>query len=477
MKYVDLFSGCGGLSLGLERAGAELILAVEKSDMAARTFYHNLVGDMSDSRAWQNYLGLSEHEQVKSRVFVNELGVLLSNDDAMTELASEGLDFVVGGPPCQGFSLAGRRNPEDVRNRLPWQFLDFVERTRPRAVVIENVVGMGRRFNTEEESSFNQLRTALAETEPGYVVQAMQVNAVHYGAPQHRPRLLIVGLRDDIASSVQIEATSSIWKSNFTDLMDDAVPALVPVPILKSREVRTVGDAIADLNFLGNSGLTQNHEEYIKIMSDDRWGLSRKANGDKLNHIRRRHNERTISRFRLYQYLAVQGLNPRILSQTVECDELEARRRIELQLQDADFPAYAPDGTHLAENLQHMVQLVLRLRTKKHSQRVLAWAEPARTVVTLPDDYVHPLDPRVFSVRELARFQGFPDDFEFLGKETTGAHRRRIEVPQYSQVGNAVSPHLSWAIGKMLRGILDTVEPSFDSFEYVNGDNLVGSIA
>jgi len=101
-----------------------------------------------------------------------------------------------------------------------------------------------------------------------------------------------------------------------------------------------------------------------------------------------------------------------------------------------------------------MLQLLLDLRTRKHSQKALAWNEPARTVVTLPDDYVHPSEPRIFTVRELARFQGFPDDFEFVGKETTGSLRRRVEVPQYSQVGNAVSPYLSFAIGNLLESLI-----------------------
>jgi DNA (cytosine-5)-methyltransferase 1 len=104
--------------------------------------------------------------------------------------------------------------------------------------------------------------------------------------------------------------------------------------------------------------------------------------------------------------------------------------------------------------LDDLVDLAYSLATKKHSQKVLAWRAPARTVVTLPDDYVHPLEPRIFTVREMARFQGFPDQFEFLGKETTGSDRRRFEVPQYSQVGNAVSPWLALAVGRMMRRIL-----------------------
>ena len=85
---------------------------------------------------------------------------------------------------------------------------------------------------------------------------------------------------------------------------------------------------------------------------------------------------------------------------------------------------------------------------------MLEWSEPARTVVTVADDYVHPFAPRTFTVRELARFQGFPDTFEFRAKETTGGLNRRNEVPQYSQVGNAVSPFLALAVGKLATKVL-----------------------
>ena len=79
---------------------------------------------------------------------------------------------------------------------------------------------------------------------------------------------------------------------------------------------------------------------------------------------------------------------------------------------------------------------------------------PAPTVVTLPDDYIHPKESRIMTVRELARIQSFPDKFEFRSKETTGSHRRREEVPQYSQVGNAVPPLMAEAIGKLLKEAL-----------------------
>lgn len=455
MKYVDLFSGCGGLSLGLERAGAQLVLAVEKSDMAARTFFHNLVADASDPAVWQRHLAKSLQEQVAAKVLVKELAELLEDGEVMSQLAAQDLDMVVGGPPCQGFSLAGRRNPDDIRNKLPWQFLEFVGRTHPRAVVIENVVGMGRTFNKDEESSFTQLRTALAETGPGYVVQGVQVNAVHFGAPQHRPRLLIVGLRRDEAARLGVSDADTVWQSDFRDSLEKPVPALAPTPTVALEEVRTVGDAISDLLFQGNALHAKNHQAYRQEMQGRHWGLARRANGVKLNHVARRHGEKTVDRFRVYQFFASQGIDPRILNRITAMTTEEAQHYLIGQFGGINFPANAPDGTRLAENLAEFVILVMRLATRKHSQRVLFWNQPAKTVVTLPDDYVHPIEPRVFSVREMARFQGFPDDFEFLGKETTGADRRRIEVPQYSQVGNAVSPHLSFAIGKMMYALLE----------------------
>jgi DNA (cytosine-5)-methyltransferase 1 len=74
--------------------------------------------------------------------------------------------------------------------------------------------------------------------------------------------------------------------------------------------------------------------------------------------------------------------------------------------------------------------------------------------LTLPDDYIHPKEPRIMTVRELARFQSFPDWFEFRSKETTGGALRRIQVPQYSQVGNAVPPLMAQAIGELLGELL-----------------------
>lgn len=454
MKYVDLFAGCGGLSLGIERAGGELLVAVEKSDMAARTFFHNLVDDASDPAAWKTHVDSPVSEQVKRRVLVRELDVLLKDEVVMNELAASSLDLVVGGPPCQGFSLAGRRNADDVRNKLPWEYLEFVARTQPKAVVIENVVGMDQRFSSQEESSFAQLQQALAETDPGYVVQGVRVNAMHYGAPQHRPRLMIIALRSDVAAARGVKSTGELWKSDFSDKLSLPLPALAPVPTVASAEVRTVADAVADLSPHAPSARRKESAEYVRQMRSKEWKIRNTPGRFEHNHVPRNHNARTIQRFRLYQYLASAGLEQRVVSRAAGLSESDALLYVKTQLVDAQMPAVSPDGTQLATTLDDLCSLVVGLATKKHSQRVLGWGQPARTVVTLPDDYVHPAEPRIFTVREMARFQGFPASFEFLGKETTGAHRRRIEVPQYSQVGNAVSPWLSLAVGNRLADIL-----------------------
>lgn len=455
-SYVDLFAGCGGLSLGIERSGGELRFALEKSDMAARTFYANFIGDLHSDEDWSGHLRLSPVEQARKGVVVKPLREFLDDQVAMQAMG-DGIDVVVGGPPCQGFSLAGRRNQDDVRNKLPWEFLEFVEHAAPKVVVIENVVGMMHRFSREEEPPFVQLQQALATTGPGYEVQGVAVNALHYCAPQDRPRLMIIGLRRDLADASGVRSTGTLWRSSFSDEVVSPVPPLAPTPSITRSMSPTVGDAIGDLQTAFPHEVTPRARAFQRQMrSRTLWGLKRPTNAslNVPNQEPRSHTPSTRTRFRLYQWLRDVGLSPRtisVLSKDPEANRSEVLRA----LSGVSFPAIAPDGTELAESAESMLALMEELSTRKHSQKALAWDKPARTVVTLPDDYVHPSEPRIFTVRELARFQGFPDDFVFVGKETTGSTRRRFEVPQYSQVGNAVSPLLGFAVGSMVNGLLE----------------------
>jgi DNA (cytosine-5)-methyltransferase 1 len=463
-KYVDLFAGCGGLSLGIERAGGELQLAVEKSDMAAHTFYTNFIDDRVTPSDWRDFVAQSADVQAAKGVAVKPLRDILDSESTMTQLRADGVDVVVGGPPCQGFSLAGRRNPDDVRNKLPWEYLEFVERTQPKLVVIENVVGMNHKFSRDEDAAFIQLQQALRETAPYYEVQGVAVNALHYGAPQNRPRLMIIGLRSDVASELGITSTGSLWTSGFKDEIDmGSVPPLAPRPRVDRAESPTIADAIGDLQGVlpaPKSARSRVFHKMTKTRTD--WGLPTPttASGPEVpNQSPRNHTDATRLRFRLYQWLRDNGLQPRLLSH-LSSDKVGLRDEIQLKVASGTFPAVAPDGVKLADDADALVDLMIRLSTLKHTQKALAWDQPARTVVTLPDDYVHPSEARIFTVREMARFQGFPDDFVFVGKETTGSLRRRFEVPQYSQVGNAVSPFLAVAVGEMINRVLGQDAPT-----------------
>ncbi|MFF2031097.1 DNA cytosine methyltransferase [Arthrobacter sp. NPDC058192] len=460
MKFVDLFSGCGGLSLGMERAGGELVAAVEKSDMAARTFFHNYVADAADVRVWQQYLQRSRRRQFEGKVVVSELANVLADDGLMERFSEQDLDAVVGGPPCQGFSLAGRRLKDDLRNRLAWEYLDFVERTEPKAVVIENVVGMSQSFVKGEESSFSQLQAALTNIGPGYVVQAVRVNAVHYGAPQFRPRLMLIALRSDVATQLRIQATAGIWKSDFADLAGD-IPPLAPVPTTLSGRAFTIRDAISDLEGWDATDVGRNAEYLASLRKAEEAVRPKRRDdaNDPPNQTPRRHTDTVVTRFSFYRMMHGNGIDQRLLSQMSSLDLEGQKSMAKRALANVEFPlqlqcSARPAAARTITSLDELVELGVELVTRKHSQKVLSASEPSRTVVTLPDDYVHPMQSRIFTVRELARFQGFPDSFEFLGRETTGAHRRKLEVPQYTQVGNAVSPWQSLAVGRLLSGLL-----------------------
>ena len=470
LTYVDLFAGCGGLSLGLEKAGFSLELAVEKSDMAAETFYHNLVMPITNLTDWKRFSSAvtSVEEQAESKLVVKPLSEVLECKHLLTNLRAKNIDLVAGGPPCQGFSLAGRRNPADIRNKLPWEFLAFVEAVAPKAVVIENVSGMSQNFNKHgKESPFDQLRLALTQTGMGYDVQPVLLNAMHFGTPQHRPRVMLIGLRRDVSEATGYRANETTWRSEFDQIGSVAFssrPQIAPVATHFGNDVLTVSDAISDLSDTGYRRKS-NISEFAKEMREDNsWiPLSARNNRKKtglLNHTLRKHADHIKDRFRIYQYFRDQGIPAKTLSIPKFLDTTEDGKRLLLEaaLKDAKFPAVSPDNKVIAENLDELVDLSMSLGTKKHSQRPLAWSSPSPTVVSLPDDYVHPEVPRTMTVREMARFQSFPDNFEFRAKETTGSLRRRVEVPQYTQVGNAVPPKMAKAVGLSVKAALELAE-------------------
>ena len=505
-KFLDLFAGCGGLSLGLENAGLELVAAVEKSDMAAETHFRNfhLRGKgwgEEQQKLWEDLKGKSLVEQVRHGTVVGDIWDLLKDSRAMSELKKRSPEVIVGGPPCQGFSMAGSRNPDDKRNQLPWAFLDMVEALDPKAVVIENVAGINMAFSKRGgvEPPFVQLRRALEvagveEGGPGYVVQPVEVNARHFGVPQNRPRMMLIALRKDLADAKDItgpEDLSKPWRSQgaFDALPNPKgktpqarrgrayMPDLKLVPEVGSlvdrprngrrlRREYSAKEGLIDIDVDGYKDLGEDRAKYFQsdhFFARAMRGSRRKNPDPLLNHKERNHSKKVKERFALYHLFAtdrfqahfaetrrdhnlVPNLNA-LLGLPSRLDDAAARAKIKEVL--GDLVDDCPED--LGDNL---VDVVMRLDTRKHTQRVVPAHEPAPTVVTLPDDYVHPFEDRIMTVRELARFQSFPDGFEFCSKETTGSHRRKVEVPQYSQVGNAVPPLMAQAIGELLMELL-----------------------
>jgi len=451
-------------------------MAVEKSPMAAETYFRNLIS--SDVPAWDRHPTGDVETQGLGGLVVGTLESVLNDHSTMARLAGAQIDLVAGGPPCQGFSLAGRRQSDDPRNRLAWQFLEFVAATNPRFVIIENVVGMHRKFRSASaQTPFDSLRIALSEQgDRGYAVQGVLLNAKHFGAPQSRPRMMLIGVRKDVAESLAVTTTQDVIASAFTDATSPAEslgPSQKPAQILPrarraSTNVRTVAEAIFDLDpALPRSTREAVSTDYVKELSDtELWRLERRVPAVQwhpANTAFRTHRESTQQLFRLLSVLKDHKLTD--AARRARSDEFapDSVAPVWDLLTKLDFPIASRDGALAAGSADELMLHIRRLLTRKHSQTVLDWDQPSRTVVTIPDDYIHPLLPRTFSVRELARLQGFPDAFEFYGKVTTGGHSRRFDVPQYTQVGNAVSPFVGLALGELIANysaLLDEVSPT-----------------
>lgn len=199
--YIDLFAGCGGLSLGLFNSGLwKGLFAIEKSPDAFETFNHNLIKNNSHFE-WPNWLPKSNHDiNAIIKNYPNELKSLRGK-----------IDMVAGGPPCQGFSTAGKRNENDLRNKLIKSYIKFIRQVQPKVIFFENVKGFTQKFdkNKIKGKVYSEYVKSALEYTPknknylGYKVEGRLVDFSEYGVPQKRTRFILVGIRKDIANNTK----------------------------------------------------------------------------------------------------------------------------------------------------------------------------------------------------------------------------------------------------------------------------------
>jgi DNA (cytosine-5)-methyltransferase 1 len=175
---ISLFAGCGGSSLGYSMAGYRELLAVEWDDHAVETFKMNF----PDVPVWHGDItGLSLEESLQ-----------------IAEIRPGELDVLDGSPPCQGFSTAGKRNMDDGRNQLFREYVRLLQDFQPKVFVMENVSGM---VKGKMKLIFAEILRELKDC--GYYAEARLMNAMYFGVPQSRQRIIIIGVRIDLWNCIQ----------------------------------------------------------------------------------------------------------------------------------------------------------------------------------------------------------------------------------------------------------------------------------
>ena len=211
LNYIDLFAGCGGLSLGLHQAGWKGLFAIEKSPDAFKTLDYNLIQNKNHFD-WPKWLPKGAHD-------INE--VLFHYQDKLAKLKGK-VTMIAGGPPCQGFSMAGRRNENDSRNDLINSYIKFVETVEPKIIFFENVKGFTMEFkkNKEKGIAYSSIVTQKLN-DLGYFVKGQLVNFGEYGVPQKRTRFILVGIKKELknASQEKVETFFSMLKENKFDFL------------------------------------------------------------------------------------------------------------------------------------------------------------------------------------------------------------------------------------------------------------------
>lgn len=376
LTSIDLFSGCGGLTKGLSMAGIRSILGSDIDENAAKTFQRNFPDTP--------FLCKSVTDITKKEV-----------DELLNEQIP---DIIVGGPPCQGFSLANKRRnkvSDDPRNQLFYGFVKFINWYSPRAFVMENVKGLlSMKNGAVLETILEEFRHAGSFG--GYDVAYKVLLASDYGVPQNRERVIIIGTRHDLGLQPRH-----------------------PDPLELDHKI-TVDEAISDLPQIQACQGSEVMEYPIEPQNDYQQ-LMRNNMQYVTNHIAMNHTRRLIARF--------EAIKPGQSLVDVWEDHGAVKRG-------------APNEKS-------------NIKFSQNNQRLFG-DQPAPTIAaSFQSNFIHPHLNRNFTAREGARLQSFPDDFIFEGMRTKMSWEKGLS--QYQQIGNAVPVLMAKAIGDC---ICQTLNPN-----------------
>jgi DNA (cytosine-5)-methyltransferase 1 len=366
LKALDLFAGCGGLSLGLEDAGIDVMLANEVDAWAADTY---------------------EYNHPDTLLLRGDIRAIPRTN--LSALRGE-IDLIAGGPPCQGYSVSGRRQFGEVptQNTLVEAYFDVVDLIRPRFVLMENVAG----FRTAQlRPGIQALPFALDRLEKlGYDPVVLSLQAADFGVPSLRSRIFIL-------------ATLGSWRHDPTPRATFGVGT--------SRKHRGCLDAIADLPVLGAGEGVESLQPYTDPVSNQFQSAMRLASAGVTNHVAMRHTNRLVERFKTIP----QGGSSYRGTENVTVYKSNNQRLV------PTIPSLCITA-NFQSNYIHPLQ-----------NRNLTAREAAR-LMTFPDHYVFK-GKRTLMSKSL------------LDKEGRGAE---ANLSQYNQIGNAVPPLLAKALGERI---------------------------